>query len=192
MSDHRHHEARNTAEQIVHLTRASSSAPAQAGLTPTQWMALRYFSRANQKSRTMSAFADYHGTTRGTVSQTVKGLVKQGYLHRRRLDSDGRSAELSLTEAGRTALTEDPFLQLVEAIEELSDTARRHVASALDRAMTALAGKTGKPRFGVCARCGHLCEAIANAPSYHCRLFGESVENAEIEEICANFSPRGG
>jgi DNA-binding MarR family transcriptional regulator len=48
------------------------------GLNPAQWAALRYFARANQVSRAVCASALFHGTDRGTASQTVKALVEKG------------------------------------------------------------------------------------------------------------------
>jgi DNA-binding MarR family transcriptional regulator len=49
-------------------------------LSPAQWMALRYFARANSFSRNPSAFAEFQATTRGTASQAIKALEASGYL----------------------------------------------------------------------------------------------------------------
>ena len=69
---------RAIADMILHLGRASQDY--EAGLSPAQWTALRYLARANRFSRTVSAFAEFHATTRGTASQTVKGLVARGFV----------------------------------------------------------------------------------------------------------------
>ena len=45
-------------------------------LSPAQWMALRFFSRANSFSRTPSAFAEFQATTRGTASQAIKASLR--------------------------------------------------------------------------------------------------------------------
>ena len=71
---------RTIAELVVQLGRITHGHGYTEGLTPAQWSALRYLSRANRFSRTVSAFAEFHATTRGTASQTVKCLVAQGYL----------------------------------------------------------------------------------------------------------------
>src|SRR5262249_11418773 len=63
---------RAIAESIVHLGHIAQGDGFVAGRTPAQWTALRYFARANRFSRTPSAFAEFHGTTRGTASQTTK------------------------------------------------------------------------------------------------------------------------
>src|SRR3974377_1180868 len=51
-------------------------------LSPAQWMALRFFARANSFSRTPSAFAEFQATTRGTASQAIKALEAGGGLAR--------------------------------------------------------------------------------------------------------------
>ena len=80
------------AQMLLHLGRLAHGDVKVAGLTPAQWTVLRYFSSANRFSRTASAFASFHGTTRGTASQTIKSLVAKGDLERIRSKRDGRSA----------------------------------------------------------------------------------------------------
>ena len=84
--------SRVIAELVLRLGRIASGEGLVEGLTPAQWTVLRYFARANRFSRTPSAFAAFHGTTRGTASQTIKNLEIQGYLTRIRSQADGRSA----------------------------------------------------------------------------------------------------
>jgi hypothetical protein len=47
------------------------------GLNPAQRAVLPYFERANRVSRTVCALALFHGTTRGTATQTVKAPVEK-------------------------------------------------------------------------------------------------------------------
>ena len=71
-------------------------------LSPAQWMALRYFSRANSFSRNPSAFAEFQATTRGTASQAIKALEADGYLVRQTIrKADRRSVSLRLTNKGK-------------------------------------------------------------------------------------------
>jgi DNA-binding MarR family transcriptional regulator len=72
--------ARETAELLVgRLVQADGY---RGELSPAQWMALRFFARANSFSRTPSAFAEFQATTRGTASQAIKALEAGGYLVR--------------------------------------------------------------------------------------------------------------
>src|SRR4029453_16059492 len=100
---------RAAAYLVLRLSRAGLREGFVEAMTSAQWMALRYFSRDNRFSRTVSAFAEFHATTRGTASQSVKSLIKQGYLARIPSDRDGRSARLDLTDNAKSILVRDPF-----------------------------------------------------------------------------------
>src|SRR5262245_50932304 len=101
MSHRRQISGRAATELVLRLSRGSLGERFVEALTSAQWMALRYFSRANRFSRTVSAFAEFHATTRETASQTVKGLIKQGYLARLPSDTDGRSARVNRTDKAK-------------------------------------------------------------------------------------------
>ena len=60
-----------SAHLIGRLDRLMRSGVAVEGLNPAQWEALRYLARANRFSRPPAGLADYLGSTRGTVSQTL-------------------------------------------------------------------------------------------------------------------------
>ncbi len=177
---------------MAHLARLAHGEGFVCGLTAAQWTALRYFARANRFSRTVSAFANYHATTRGTASQTVKSLASQGYLTRTRLESDGRSARFDLTEAGRELTGNDPFEDLVRAIAELPQGLQGKLLVALERVMGHMARERQKRPFGTCPFCGHLEQCVYRkdeAIEYFCRLENEPIEPSELEEICINFEP---
>src|SRR5216684_3160978 len=101
--------ARETAELLLQVGRLVQAEGYDGELSPAQWMALRFFARANRFSRTPSAFAEFQATTRGTATQTIKAMEAGGYLVRQRLESDGRSVSLQLTDKGQEALARDPF-----------------------------------------------------------------------------------
>src|SRR5262245_30587961 len=75
---------RHTAEHLLLVGRLVQADAYDGDLSPAQWMALRYFARANTFSRTPSAFAEFQATTRGTASQAIKALEAGGYLVRQR------------------------------------------------------------------------------------------------------------
>ena len=181
---------RSVAELVTQLGRYAYGATSVAGLTPAQWTALRYFSRANRFSRTVSAFAEFHATTRGTASGTVKSLVQGGYLKRTRSSSDGRSAQLDVTSKARVILSNDPFQRLTRAADVLSTTTRHAVTRDLDRMLGELAQDLDKPQFGVCTDCRHLCGdgcCLEGQPPYECGLLNEPLAESEIGQLCVNF-----
>src|ERR1700751_4283971 len=89
--------ARETAELLLLLGRFVQADGYDGKLSPAQWMALRFFARANRFSRTPSAFAEFQATTRGTASQAIRALEAGGYLVRQRSKADGGSVSLRLT-----------------------------------------------------------------------------------------------
>ena len=184
-------DSRVIAELVLHLGHMASGEGLVKGLTPAQWTVLRYFARANRFSRTPSAFAAFHGTTRGTVSQTIKNLETQGYLTRLRLEADGRSTRLDLTDKARAALVNDPFEAVVRAADSLPPGVRGHFADALQRMLGQVALESGKPPFGTCASCKHLegdgCWE-RQAP-YACGLASGPLLLEELDEICIYFAP---
>jgi len=185
-------DSRIIAELVLHLGRIASGEGLVEGLTPAQWAVLRYFARANRFSRTPSAFAAFHGTTRGTASQTIKNLETQGYLTRMRSEADGRSVRLVLTDKARAILVNDLFEALVRAADALPPGVRGHFANALQRMLGRVAWERGKPPFGTCASCKHLegdgCSREGQAP-YACGFASEPLLLEELEEVCINFVP---
>lgn len=183
-------DSRAIAELIVHLGRIGSGEGGAGGLSPVQWAGLRYFARANRFSRTPSAFAAFHGTTRGTASQTIKGLVAAGYLKQNRSESDGRSVRLDLTDKARAILSDDPIMGLVAAADTLPAGMRDRFADGLRRMLAQLAAETGGPLFGTCRNCTHFggegcCRA--GGPTYECGFVNETLLEAELDEFCVNF-----
>ena len=129
-------DSRVIAELVIHLGRIASGEGLVEGLTPAQWTVLRYFARANRFSRAPSAFAAFHGTTRGTASQTIKSMETQGYLVRVRSETDGRSARLELTDKAGAILVNDPIETLVQAAEALPPGVRGHFSDVLQRMLS--------------------------------------------------------
>src|SRR6476620_9399928 len=107
--------ARETAELLLLAGRLVQAEGYDGELSPAQWMALRYFARANPFSRTPSAFAEFQATTRGTASQAIKALEAGGYLVRQRSEADGRIFSLRLTNKGNKAFACATFVVRVTA-----------------------------------------------------------------------------
>ena len=180
---------REVADLMGHIGRLAYSFGSREGLTPAQWTALRFFARANRFSRTVSAFAEFHSTTRGTASQTVKGLVRHDYLIRHRSTRDGRSARLDVTDKALAVLSHDPLEDLELAAGVLSARARSDLASNLARVLGELAERRGRRRFGTCPTCRYL-ERDTDTPECAqcwCRLVDESLNTEETEQICVDF-----
>ncbi len=184
--------ARTVAELVVQLGCLSRGDGFVASLTLAQWTALRYFSRANRFSRTVSAFAEFHGTTRGTASQTIKSLVQNDYLTRKRSKADGRSIDITLTRKSKKLLSEDPFEALVVAAGALSNSASHVIARSLERMLRKIEQQQGKRHFGMCPHCKYFQDdgCYANGKStYYCALMDEPLKEADTQQLCVNFLP---
>lgn len=183
---------RATGELLLRLSRAAIGEGFVEALTSAQWMALRFFARANRFSRTVSAFAEFHATTRGTASQTVKGLVDQGFLTRTTSDTDGRSAHVDLTDKAKAILVRDPFEVMVAAAEALPTHLRAQLVKGLGRMLVHVVRQRNRPCFGTCSYCAHLrrdggCETPRRP--YWCGLLNEPLSSEETEQICVSFAP---
>ncbi len=180
------------ADLVAHLGRLAYSFGFTEGLTPAQWTALRYLSRANRFSRTVSAFAEFHVTTRGTASQTINGLVDRNYLRRTRSATDGRSARLDLTEKAHDVLERDPLQVLVHAVRGVSPVARANLTTNLERLVGEIAHESGRRLFGSCSACRHLEggeRCLEGTGSCTCRLLGEPLDVTETKQLCVQFEP---
>ena len=173
------------AELLVYLGRAARGTDTGSDLTAAQWTAMRFFARANHVSRTPSAFASFHATTRGTASQIIKSLMQKGYLVRDHAVDDRRSVRLDLTSSGQTAMRHDPLRDLTGAIDRLE----RGLRAALRQALPALAGELAKIRgsaaFGTCGDCRHF--SGAGATSY-CACMATEVAPADLGRLCIDFA----
>jgi DNA-binding MarR family transcriptional regulator len=176
---------------LVRLGRFGCGDELGARLTPAQWMALRFFARANQFSKTPSAFARFHGTTRGTASQTIKSLISAGFLKRHRAKSDGRRARLELTAAGERVLKSDGLHALEEAIKELPLAGRRILTQCVQELTSQLANRRGAPEFGTCQDCLFFTVGGKNAgyPCY-CEYANVALLADELDQLCVDYKSR--
>ena len=158
--------ARETAELLLLAGRLVQADGYDGELSPAQWMALRFFARANPFSRTPSAFAEFQATTRGTATQAIKALEAGGYLVRQRSPADGRSATLRLTDKGHKAVARDPFEVLVRAVDSLNAQEQTTMRDALHHVLSTIAASGAHRHFGVCQDCAYFGgEMCGNLPS---------------------------
>jgi len=177
------------AELLVYIGRAARGTDARSDLTSAQWTAMQFFARANHLSRTPSAFASFHATTRGTASQIIKSLMQKGYLARHQASGDGRSVRVDLTDSGQAIMDHDPLHRLTNAIDRLEGK----LHSALRQALPALAGELANARdtvaFGTCGDCRHFscCDAVS-----HCACVDAELAPDELGCLCVNFAANKG
>jgi len=101
-------------------------------LFPAQWMALRYFARAQMNMRTASELARFQGMALGPVTRTVRKLIEKGLLRKSAEQPRGRAEWLELTELGWSLLKVDPLQALEEAVAGLPEGNKLSLAVALE------------------------------------------------------------
>lgn len=164
---------------IARLARLDAAATWDDALNPVQVAALEYLARANRFSRAPSHVADYLGTTRGTMSQTLKTLMRKGYVSERRSETDRRSISYDLTEPGRAIAMRGGAL--LEAIGGLPESVMADLGDGLASLLThQLRQNNGRP-FGICRTCAH--HRVTGEGAY-CTLLSVPLAPEEPDQIC--------
>lgn len=179
------------ADRIIHLAWQSHSGEdgGECALSGAQWAGVRFLARSNAISRKPSAFAEFHGTTRGTASQTLKSLESAGLAKREKDSRDGRSVRFSLTEAGHSMALNDPVLRLRNAVQGLSDDQRQSLGQLIEQLAITLSEKGGHHCFGCCHDCVHFTANRQEASEGICRLDDQASPVDDPSELCVFFEP---
>ena len=163
-------------ERLSSLFRASLRSVASAhGLKLSQLEALIYLSVANRYSDTPIALAEYLSLTKGTVSQTLKALERQGLVTKTRDDADGRVQHCALTEAGE-AIVAEAF-----PAEGFATAEHESQVDALEALLRGLQRRNGFRTFGLCKTCRFF---EPRARGGRCGLTREPLSRRETTKIC--------
>jgi len=126
---------RGLARLIEQVGKAAYNLGYTPGLNPAQWAAMRYFDEATVERRTVTGFAQFQGTTKGTASQTVAALVRKEFLERVGDKQDRRVHRLVLTDKGQALLKNDPLQELSQALEALNQEERWALAVSMEKVL---------------------------------------------------------
>ena len=171
-----HQEARALLDRVMRIHAAEDWGD---GLNPAQTAALLYLARANRFSRSPSHVAEYLSSTRGTVSQTLKALLRKGLIQEQRSERDKRSISYDVTQAGHALL--DGQTVSHNGLDGLSQADLKQLIGALGTlARNALKARGGKS-FGVCRTCKYH-RRTKDGP--YCSLLNEALLPNEADEIC--------
>ena len=182
-------ESHNVANLLNRLSRIAHAVQFSHGLNPAQWEALRYIGRANRYSASPTALADYVGSTKGTVSQTLIALESKGFVRRVRNDCDRRKVSLALTDQGIELLAQDPLCHLAEAAGVIGEDEQSHIVKGLRMMLDDLCIRQGAQNFGVCGDCCHLRKDASNPDGAGgvCGMTTDRLAVDELDRLCVNF-----
>lgn len=164
---------------INRLARLDAASTWEEALNPAQIAAVEYLARANRFSRAPSHVAEYLGTTRGTMSQTLKAVMRKGYAGERRSETDKRSISYDLTEDGHALAARRGAL--LDAIEALPDAAQANLEDGLSAILKRQLHKNGERPFGICRTCAHHRRTQDGA---FCALLAVPLLPGEPDQIC--------
>jgi len=161
----------------------------ETALQPVHVQALQYLARCNRYSNTPAALGAYLGQTKGTVSQSLQVMQRQGYLDKHEDPGDRRVVRLVLTPKGRSLLERvDPPGDWAAAERSLTPTQREAVATGLEALLRALQRAHGGRAFGVCTDCRHFQTDPSGA--HRCGLTSEPLSEQESLLICQDQEER--
>lgn len=169
---------------ILRLARLAEGEGWGHGLNPTQSTALAFLARANRFSRAPSHLADWLGTTRGTVSQTLKSLAARGLVVESPSPRDRRSISYSLTDAGSAAL--ERTSALADALAALPPGQAMATADTLARLLRSLLARQSHRLFGLCRTCRHH-QPKPDGTAF-CALLSVPLQIAEKDQLCAEHA----
>lgn len=178
----------NEQELLKHLVKRLSRLDDNNGwgddLNPVQQTTLDYLARANKFSRQPSIVAQYLGSTRGTVSQTLKSLADKGYIEKIISATDKRSIMYDLTMMGQKHFKVTNGLQ--KAIENISANDLRQTSKVLQQLLSTAIEENAQKPFGICKSCIHFQSKTSGG---HCNLLNETLLKEEISQICHEQKP---
>ena len=177
-------------ERICNLARSDLRNQDDAGqLQPVHLQALAFLDRANRYSNTPQILAEYLGSTKGTVSQSLLLLYRRGLIDRKTDPDDRRVVRLRISARGKqlleTVALERRWANVFEHVPREQVETTLHV---LKQMLTSLQKARGGRTFGVCRSCHQFLQETQDR--FRCGLTGEPLSTADTEKICREHEPR--
>lgn len=170
-------------ERMVALIRSEERRRCtELGLQPVHLQMLDYISRCNRFSDTPAALANYLGMTRGTVSQTLLLLERNGYIEKTTDTQDKRVIHLNLTLEGEEILAKACQASLFQDANEIfsKHDFLNHEDSFMN-ALLALQKANQSQTFGLCKTCKYFTLVT---DGFTCGLTKQPLSEADSEKIC--------
>jgi DNA-binding MarR family transcriptional regulator len=177
------------AAALERLSRLLRTAENEDGLNPAQWEALRFLARANRFSNSPGALSRYFGSTKGTVSQTLKALERKGYVSKMRRQDEKRSVVFAPTPKGEELLARDPWARLATAADGLNDKTRRRMGRGAIALLAQELERGKRAGFGICMSCRFFRESPGEP--HQCMLFEVPLSQDDSQRICVEHRPAG-
>jgi len=166
-------------ELIDRIVRISSAEHWVGDLNPAQLATLSYLSKANRYSRAPSQVAKYLSARRGTVSGTLKALLRKGLIEEHKSESDRRRTSYDLTREGVKALNFSTAI--TAALDGQGQKDKADLKRTLKAFVRDILQARGDRSFGICATCRHHHTELEGP---RCALLNVSLRISETGQIC--------
>ena len=154
-----------------------------AGLQPVHMDVLRYLARCNRYSNTPAAIGRFLGSTKGTVSQSVKVLEREKLISKLSDAQDGRVIRLRLLKKGADLLKRvDEESAIQAAVEEVATDERLPLENSLTALLRRAQRLNGSRSFGVCSTC-RFFNRLEDG-SFQCGITHEPLTVEDSMRIC--------
>lgn len=170
-------------ERIGNLLRAEQRLVGnEFGLQEVHLQVLLYLSKCNRYSNTPLGVTEYLNSTKGTVSQSLKVLEKNGYIIKQADDKDRRVVHLVLTEQGQEVLKQViPPPLFLKAVEGSTPLQIKDLEKQLTQFLISLQQANQLRSFGVCQTCRFFTE---EGNGFRCGLTKEPLSEEDSFLIC--------
>ncbi len=146
------------------------------GIQPVHVEILQYLSICNRYSNTAQALSEYLGQTKGSISQSLKLLEKDGYVERRQCADDKRVTRLDMTAKAKSTVKR-MATSLMPNFGEAKEASDAVKSLLMDWQL-----KKDHHGFGQCQSC-RFNQSMSNG-KFKCGLTGEPLTKVEIKQIC--------
>jgi DNA-binding MarR family transcriptional regulator len=176
------------AELLDRLNRLLRNDVESSPLKPVQWEVLRFLYRANRFSRTPGAVTAWLGITKGTVSQSLSTLERDGFIKKLVDVNDKRIVRLAVTASGKRLLAKDPLEAFAACLEYVDPIKLRTIEGVFEDVLHMKLEERDHVKFGICHTCKHF--QIAKEPSnkHHCGLLNVKLNEEDIVQLCVEHT----
>lgn len=176
---------------IDRLGRITRSLQYSQNLNPVQWEAIRYIKNANKYSRTPSSIAEFLGTTKGTMSQTLTSLGTKKLIKKVKDENDRRTTYIELTIKGEKILESDPLKQVQDIVSTLDSNKTEDILTAFYKIFNQFQEQLSTKNFGACHHCSyHDTQNTDDKIRSQCGYSNDIIKPIEKNKLCKNFKQK--
>ncbi len=137
---------------------------------------LEYLSRCNKYSNTAQALSEYLGITKGSISQSLKTMEKNGVIAREKRPDDKRYIKIFLTDKGAKLLRDLLHdIPMMPKLDEMTEDGLQHTLRQWQY-------ENNLRSFGLCRTCKFNENGKGN--KFRCGLTEEALTVSDTKKIC--------